>query len=362
MSELQWYLLGGGAVFVGLVFAYNVVVERRARQRAERAFGEGPGDALFEKPKAAAPEERREPTMGALPAGESAPAADTAAPRTVQPEELEAPGGPTAEISSRIDSVAVILADDPVGADQLDPLLDALQSHTTPVRVEGIVDEQWHPIESSPRRSWRELRAGLQLASRSGAVGQEEIERFNNAIAEFAASVGAVSQRESPAVAAGRALEIDRFCAEADIEVAVNVVGQFGASFPVAKVKALALEHGMSETASGALVSHARDGAVEFTLRPFEDKTHKAAAITWPGLTFALDLPHVAEAPEVFVDMVKVAESFAAKLSGELVDDNRKPLTEAGVAALKRTLDQVVRDMAAHGVPAGSELARRLFA
>lgn len=361
MSELQWYLLGGGAVFVALVFAYNVVTERRARQRAEQAFGEGPGDALFEKPRAVEPEARREPTLGELPAADPPPR-DEGPAHKVQPEELEAPGGPAAEISSRIDSVAVILADDPVTADQLDPLLDALQSHTTPVRVEGIVDEQWHPVESSPRRSWRELRAGLQLASRSGPVGEEEIERFNAAIAEFAASVGAVSQREAPATAAARALEIDRFCADADIEVAVNVVGQFGASFPVAKVKALALELGMSETGTGVLVSHARDGSIEFTLRPFADAAHKAAALTWPGLTFALDLPHVAEAPEVFVDMVKVAEAFAAKLAGQLVDDNRKPLTEPGIAALKRTLEQVVRDMEAHGVPAGGELARRLFA
>jgi hypothetical protein len=43
------------------------------------------------------------------------------------------------------------------------------------------------------------------------------------------------------------------------------------------------------------------------------------------------------------------------------VDDNRRPLTEAGVASIRRTLDEVVRDMEAHGVSPGSALARRLF-
>ena len=364
MSELQLYLLAGGAVFVLLVVIYNVVVERRARKRAERAFGEGPADdALFGARPAsrAAVEERREPIIGSMPASDIVEAAEEVPHRRMPAEDLEAPGGPLAEISSRIDTVAVILADDPVIEEQLEPLLNALQSHTTGTRVEGIVDEQWQPIETSPRRSWRELRAGLQLASRSGPVTEDEIERFNRSIADFAASVGAVSQREAPTAAAQRGRELDRFCADADIELALNVIGQFGATFSVARVKALALEHGMSETAAGDLVSFAGDGMPEFAIRRFEDPTHKAAPSVYPGITFALDVPHVKDPVATFADMARVAHAFAQALGGQLVDDNRKPLTEAGLATLQRTVEQVARAMDAHGVPAGSPLARRLF-
>ena len=358
MSELQLYLLAGGAVFVALVWGYNVWVERKARRRAEQAFGERPGDALFE----AAPAERREPTIGAIPP-QAGNLDETMPPtRRVRAEELEAPGGPAAEISSRIDTVAVILADDPVMAEQLEPLLNALQAHTTPVHVEGIVDEQWHPIETSPRRSWRELRVGLQLASRGGAVTEDEIDRFNHAIADFAGTVGAVSQREAPNAAAARARDLDRFCAEADIEVAVNVVGQFGATFAIPRVKSLALEHGISETASGHLVSFASDGTQEFSIRPFDDPQSKAAGHYYTGLTFALDLPHVENPAGTLADMVRIARSFAEKLGGQLVDDNRKPLTDAGLATIRRALEKVVHDMETHGVPAGSPLAKRLFA
>src|SRR5262245_3050561 len=134
MSELQLYLLAGGAVFVAAVFAYNVWTERKARRRAEQAFGERPADALFEE----APGERREPSIGELPPAWLDETLPPVASRKVAPppEDLEAAGGPTAEISSRIDTVAVILADDPVMAEQLDPLLNELQSHTTPVHVE----------------------------------------------------------------------------------------------------------------------------------------------------------------------------------------------------------------------------------
>jgi hypothetical protein len=358
VSELQLYLLAGGAVFVALVWGYNVFAERKARRGAEEAFGERPGDALFGKPMGG----RQEPTFGELPATSAGGLDETIPPRRrMNAEELEAPGGPAAEISSRIDTVAVILADDPVMAEQLEPLLNALQSHTTPVHVEGIVDEQWHPIETSPKRSWRELRVGLQLASRSGPMAEDEIERFNHAIADFAGSVGAVSQREAPNAAAARARDLDRFAAGADIEVAVNVVGQFGAALALPRVKALALELGMSETAAGDLVSYAADGTPDFVIRAFDESHAHAVANHLAGLTFGLDVPHVADAPNSFDDMVAIARSFAEKLGAEMVDDNRKPLTDAGLASIRRTVEQVVADMDAHGVPAGGPLARRLF-
>lgn len=359
MSDLQLGLLAAGAVFIILVVAYNIWTERRARRRAEKAFAGTAGDALFDEAPV-----RREPTLGALPERDTEEpilARADAPPRTLPPDELEAPGGPAAEVSSRVDTVAVVLSDDPVMSEQLAPLTEALALHTTPVHVEGIVDEQWHPVDTSPRRSWRELRIGLQLASRKGAIAEDEIESFNRTIADFAASVNAVSQREAPSAAAARARELDQFCAEADIEVALNVIGQFGATFAVSRVKQLALDHGLSETASGDLVRFGPDGMPEFTIRRFEDPAAKHAATYFTGVTFALDVPHVADGPGVLADMVKLAEVFASSLGGQMVDDNRKPLTEHGLASIRRSLERVFHDMEAHGIPAGSALARRLF-
>ncbi len=356
MSDLQLALLAGGGVFILLVIVFNVWQEKRARGKAEKAFGGRPPDTLFDAPKAG---ERREPVMGGIPAT-PAPEEAARAPKE-ESESLEAEGGATAQISSRIDTVALILADDPIMREQLVPLIEALGVYRTPVHVEGIVDEQWHPIENSPRQSWRELRVGLQLASRGGPLQEDEIERFNQAIADFAASANAVSQRESAAAAAGRALDIDRFCADADIEVAVNVVGQFGANLPVARVKSLALEHGLSETASGELVSFARDGSVEFSVRAIPEAPGKASAHHYAGLTFALDLPQVVDPAATLADMVQVAVIFAENLTAQLVDDNRRPLSEAGLASIRRSLDKIVNDMESFGVPAGGALARRLF-
>jgi hypothetical protein len=363
MSQLQLALLAAGAVVIVLVIAYNLWAERRARRRAEQAFAGSAGDALFDTPNV-----RREPTLGELPPlahHDDEPVIShtppPAPPPRAAPEELQAPGGPAAAISSRIDTVAVVLADDPIMEEQLEALYQALAVHTTPVHIEGIVDEQWHPLESSPRKSWRELRVGLQLASRRGPVGEEELERFNQSIADFAQSVTAVSQREAPATAAARAKELDGFCAEADIEVAINVIGQFGATFAMPRVKQLALDHGFSETGPGDLVRYGADGTPEVTIRRFGDAPGKGNAPYTQGLTFALDVPHVADGPAVLAEMTHLAEAFAQALGGQVVDDNRKPLTEAGIASIRRSLERVFHDMEANGIPAGSPLARRLF-
>jgi hypothetical protein len=253
-----------------------------------------------------------------------------------------------------------VLADEPVARAQVEPLLDALESHATPVHVEGLVDEQWMPLEDSPREAWRELRAGLQLASRAGPVAEEEIAAFNETVAGFAASINAVSQRESPAAAAARSRELDRFCAESDIEVAVNVVGRAGATFALARVKSLALENGFAETGSGSFERRGPDGVVAMTLRIADgDPRRDAGYVT--GLTFALDLPHVADPAAALGEMGKVAEAFGLALGGELVDDERRPLGAAGFAAIRRSLEAVARRMEAHGIPAGGALARRLF-
>jgi len=108
-------------------------------------------------------------------------------------------------------------------------------------------------------------------------------------------------------------------------------------------------------------VSYASDGTPEFVVRRFDDPQAKPAGNYFTGITFALDLPHVENPAAAMADMVAVAESMAEKLGGQLVDDNRRPLTDAGLASIRRSLEKIVHDMEAHGTPAGSPLARRLF-
>ena len=277
---------------------------------------------------------------------------------------IAAPAGasPAAIVSSRIDTIALILADEPVTREQLEPLLDALQAHATAVNVEGLVDEQWIPVQESPRDEWRELRAGLQLASRAGPVAEEEIAAFNETVAGFAASINAVSQRESPAAAAARSRELDRFCAEADIEVAVNVVGRVGATFALPRVKSLALEHGFAETGSGVLRAPRagrRDGDARCGASTAEPRRDA-------GLR---DRPHLRARRAARRESGGGARRHGPGRRGVRARPRRRARRRrapparppAGIAAIRRSLEEVARRMEAHGIPAGGALARRLF-
>jgi hypothetical protein len=51
--------------------------------------------------------------------------------------------------------------------------------------------------------------------------------------------------------------------------------------------------------------------------------------------------------------MVQLAQALATALGGQLVDDNRRPLSDAGLASIRRTLEKVFHEMEAHGIPAG---------
>ena len=296
-----------------------------ARARAEKAFGAHAPDALFD--------ERREPTIGELPPAETGAAAPAmrrggAAARRRRAGRRRGPGRRDFQPHRH-------RRGDPrrrPGDGRAGGRARAARccTHTTPVRIEGIVGEQWQPVGASTRGSWRELRVGLQLANRRGPLLQDEIEAFNATIADFAGSVNAVSQREAPTAAAARARELDHFAASADIEVAVNVTGQFGATFSIARVRQLALEHGLAESAAGELVRYGADGTPEFEIRRFDDHSAKPSATYYTGLTFALDVPHAADPPAAFGDMVLLAEEFARAFGGQLVDDKRARAHRAG--------------------------------
>jgi hypothetical protein len=109
------------------------------------------------------------------------------------------------------------------------------------------------------------------------------------------------------------------------------------------------------------LVSFAADGAPEFVVRRYDDPQAKPGANYYTGVTFALDLPHVNDPATALSEMVRLAHTFAEQLGGQLVDDNKRPLTDAGIASIRRSLEKIVSDMEAHGIPAGSALSRRLF-
>ena len=83
------------------------------------------------------------------------------------------------------------------------------------------------------------MRAGLQLVDRRGPADEAEIAQFGAALEEAAAALAMLATVPDSAEALARARELDRFCGEVDIRIAVHVANE-NTPFPGARVDAVA--------------------------------------------------------------------------------------------------------------------------
>jgi hypothetical protein len=274
MSDLVLGLLVLGAcLFAGLLI-YNRLQERAVARSTERSFASRHADTLLSDP---AP--RREPV-------------------------LQAKGFPDA----RVDYVMEIRK--PVAA--------------------TLVLEGWHAIEQrfgrrallaqSEDGTWR---AGLQLVSRAGVVSDAELIEFRSEVETLASRLGAtVSAPEMrPALEAAR--ELDRVCAENDIQVALHVVGE--------KIEA-------------------ELGEQPFQVVPRED-----------GVTLVLDVSLTPDLARSYEAMARAGRGLAAAHGARLVDDRGNALDERSLTSIGAQLEAVRQALAARGIETGSPLALRLF-
>ncbi len=288
------------------------------------------------------------------PIGDLTPATQIEAVHTVPPPALH----------PEIDSIALILADETLSPNQYQPMVAHTEKLGKGVRWEGLVGGLWQGILRDTHENFRELRAGMQLADRQGAIDQASLTAFNDLIVKFSASVNAVSQREDVNVAARRAQAIDAFCADTDIEIAVNVMGKNGGTFAVTKLRGLAESKGMLAIDSGEYVMRDDRGHLLFTLRnfdPAEPPGIKRSTGYIAGISFALDVPRTPNAHRIFEQMFNLSQQFADVMQGEVVDDNRRPLTANGRKVIADTIVHISTEMEAKGIEPGSVTARRLY-
>lgn len=380
ISDFQLVLIGAIAVVIVGVVVYNRWQEAVYKKRADQLFGAARNDALFNPstlPKAGI--ERREPTFGAIDSGEqqaideltspilAAWPNDDGAHVDVEPRNLVR--GTASElvptINTEVDTVAMMLADVPVAADIYAPMIEQSRGLSRSLLWEGLVGGLWQPIDPTLDAAYREIRVGLQLADRGGAVEPSVLAQFDEMMASFAASIGAVSQREDMTAAQRRAQMVDRFCAETDIEIAVNVVGKNGVTFAATKVRGLAEAQGLTALPSGEYVLKDDYGRVLFCLRngnSAEAPTLRGEQPYFTQITFALDVPRTPEPGRIFERMFTLALQFADVLHGELVDDNKKLLTANGRKVIGETILGITGEMHNRGVAPGCSVALRLYA
>ncbi|MDR1934860.1 MAG: cell division protein FtsZ [Candidatus Accumulibacter sp.] len=417
MTELQMGLIALGIVAVAGVLAYNKWQEARQRRQAEGVLEAGHRDVLLEGGAAKAGHgQGREPAVASPFAGDSGADAARVEPVLHSEPEQEAPepelplspmlpesalssessaraaaspeaagGGEPAEdlylLSPLVDFIVGIDAVEAVPARQIvDAPRAALARVRKPVRWIGYdpacgewqlisqstpqsISPSTPPEASRPPGEYRHIRAGLQLVDRQGAVSEDELAIFATAMQELADQLTGVADIPSRQGAFEAALALDRFCANVDVQIGINVISQ-GQVFLGTKLRALAESAGMVID-EGRFVYRDNDGNVLFVLLNQETpgfSVETVRTMSTKGLTFLLDVPCVANGERVFNRMIDLARQFADVLHGALVDDNRHPLSTAALDPIRQQINQYQAMLAARQLPAGSPLTRRLFA
>lgn len=379
MNDLQISLLALGVIIVVGVYLYNRWQERKLKRRAEQMFQSDHEDVLLDTPRRSG-EPRIEPAWEPAPE-EAAPREEArtepvlmdeaveAAPETPAPTMPRAPEivpPPAFDAACEIDYTVHLTFHQPVAASVLVGALDRGLTFGKPVHWIGIDSRRgiWTELSADTASGeFTEVKAALQLVNRQGAVSENDIDLFADMAQNLAADLGASVECDDKAQALAQAEEMDRVCAEADVLVGINVISG-GNAIPATKVRAFAEANGMKLAGDGAFYFRNDDGEVLFTLGnmdsvPFTVESIKTQAVN--GVTLLLDVPKVANGLRVFDQMLALARQMANSLGGVVVDDNRRPFTDAGAETIKGQVKEIYARMESAGIPAGSPQTLRLF-
>ena len=363
MSDLQIGLAILGILIVVAVLAFNWWQERQFRQRGEDVFAGRHDDVLLSQPvmpasprQQALDEPRIEPRMEPR----LEPALEAVAPAFSPAQKRDVGDVPRPQI----DYIVELHAADLMAAEKLARLRQSLPGLTRRIIFGGlnIQSQSWEPLREDGR--YTSARVALQLVDRSGPVSDGQLRAFGEAIRATANEMAATADLPEFALAIEQAVELDKFCADVDVLVGINVIANSGQVFHGTKIRALAEAAGLHLQSGGVFHCHDDQGGALFSLDNQEPEPFlidRIRDITTPGITFLLDVPRVANGPRVFDKMVAMSRSFADSLDGRLADDNRVLLNDSGLDRIRTQLRAIYTAMEQRGIEAGSLLALRLF-
>ncbi len=357
MSELQLGLLGIGVLVVIAVFGYNKWQEHKYRREAERNLKSRHVDVLLLDANVPA-EQVREPAAAA-----AAPSAER-----IEPEmQMRAAAQPStaAMLSESLDYIVAIEAGSDIeGAAFTRAGAEVLRSFSKRVLLEGysVREQRWEPL--AEREHYAMLRAGLQLSDRRGPVRAEELAAFGAAAHSAAAAAGVRATLPDKDAALALAGDLDRFCREVDILVAIGIVGAQGGALAGTRIRGLAEAAGFVLEGDGRFRRRDEQGRVIFELASldgaaFRSETMRSLSVS--GISLELDVPRAPGGIGTFEQFRGLIQHFIQGLDGRLVDDNRKPMSTSALDQIRGQIEAVHKAMEARGIAAGSAEALRLF-
>lgn len=366
MDTLQIALIAIGLALIAAIVIFNKWQESRHRRRAGRAFPGNLPDPLLEGREGEGDDDaRRAPPQGED-SDDAPPAASKSGGAYRQPSKQRAQPPLPDRLDPRVDCCIRIEAVEPIEV----PRLWAAQTEVfdglpRTLRWYGFddVENHWRRINANTVGAHHWFLAALQLVDREGALNEPDFLRFTRGVQKLADRFRAVpASMPSRAEVLANARELDRFCAEVDVQIAINVVSK--EPMTGARIFSLAEAEGLRLEGDGAFHARANDSRTLYVLANgerdlFERST--LAALHTRHLTLVLDLPRVVDAAAEFEDMMRFASHLAKTLGAQVVDDNGRPFGVESIDAIRSRVRAYQLRMNDLGIPPGGSLARRLF-
>ena len=292
----------------------------------------------------------------------SAPATVTAQPESA----LVADELPASPADAAIDFEISLHTTDAIPGSAMGELIERNPNNGKPVYWWGYSHfaGDWEEIASWREDAYAEIVIALQLADRNGAVSEDQLVRLCTQARQLASRFNGVAECPDIPSALHRANELDLFCVDVDVLIGLNVVSRDNKVFSGAQISELAQRAGMVLAVDGVYQCRNAANEVIYSLCNHESAPFTANAVapfSTHGVTLLFDLPRVADGLAAFDRMTELAHQLSEQLGGQLVDDNIRPLTQAGIDKIRMQLDQIYKRMQARGIPGGSERALRLF-
>ncbi|HWZ74331.1 MAG TPA: cell division protein ZipA C-terminal FtsZ-binding domain-containing protein [Casimicrobiaceae bacterium] len=377
MNSLFVGLIAAGVVLVAGVLIYNWLQERRVRRRIDAAFRKSDGTAqgVTRGPGRIEPKLNADDSASSQSVAiETAPEDDESLPDV--PDEI--PGESLPQVVPATKAERLGLAPDPdiecvaslqpTRAASTAALGSALSADMAkPVRWLGRrgVGAPWQLIDATTQGPWHEIAACLLLANRAGSVSRADVESFERLVSEVAAALGAPSARVEPAAEADRAEALDRFCADLDVQIGLTILKSELGQIAGTRLRGVAEASGFRINPAGHF-EHTQEetGAPLYTLQNYKQEPFSIESLrrmTTPGVVFVLDVPRVADPVRVFDQMRMAAKRMTQTLEGVLVDDNRRPITDTSLAAIRAQVQVTATALREAHIDPGGPRALRLF-
>jgi len=273
----------------------------------------------------------------------------------------------------KIDFVIDLPGTDPVARDTA---LGVFKQHeynlNKPRHLYGrhFATERWSELQLDPGTTqYDDLKLAIQLADPRGPIDESELNRFMQIGLKLADALHRPTKLPLTfEEGLAHAQELLAFCDSYDVVAGIHVLPDEGTVFPGRPVDIAARRAGLE---LGTLnLFHMKNEVAPGSRHLFSlanlNQPGSFDPAAWdgfesPGLTLFMSVPCAYLPGTVFEKMVTAAKQIADELGGHLQDQNRRPLTDKGIAVIRHQIDEIEEKMRAFGIAPGSETALKLF-